>query len=111
MDEGKQAELTFGTTILNALDMLGGKGFQGSFRVKSPHEVQCLRCRRTNHAKDVHLEHLVRVEGVSDPDDEEAVLGLECPDCNLQGVLILTFGVNAPPEHGEILARLQDERG
>lgn len=109
-DGSRSAYLSFGTTVIEALRGLEREGFVGSFRVSGPEQVQCLSCRDASDAIDVHLERLVRVEGVSDPADEEAVMGLVCPLCKARGTLILAYGSDASAEEAGVLVRLQDER-
>lgn len=106
----RSADHAFGATIRDALDMLASKGYRGSLRVAGARSVQCLQCRRTHDPADVPLHELVRVEGVSDPADEDAVVGLVCPACSARGSVVIAYGPNATPEEAAVLVRLQDRR-
>jgi hypothetical protein len=102
--------MAFGATIQDALDMLEKNGFRGSFRVAGPRALECLQCHKTSDPIDVPLMELVRVEGVSDPADEQLIAGLVCPACSTQGALLLAFGSIASAAEGEVLNRLEDRR-
>lgn len=112
MQERSQADKaeTFGATITDALETLQKHGYKGDFRVESVDAVECLQCHKMSPPEKIRLKEMCRVEGVSDPADEELVAGLVCPKCNANGTLILTYGPSAPPEDGSILKRLDDQR-
>lgn len=107
---GKQAERGFGETLSDALDMLASKGYPDDFCVAGPGRVTCLSCRQEAPAETVTMGAMIRVEGVSDPADEEIIAGVTCPDCHAKGTLVLSYGANASPEDGEVARRLKDER-
>jgi hypothetical protein len=100
------AALGFGTTITEALKTLSQRGYKSSFRVAGPQHLQCLSCRSTNPAIDHTIEAMSRIEGVSDPDDEDLIIALICPRCDKKGTLLINYGTNAGPEEASVLEQL-----
>ena len=85
-------------------------GFTRGFRVRPGGRLLCLSCRHESDARDVAMLGLQRIEGASDPDDEAAVVAVECPICDSEGVLALAYGPAASADEAMVLARLRDER-
>jgi hypothetical protein len=61
-------------------------------------------------ADEVTVRSMRRVEGVSDPADQNLIGALECPRCGARGTATFCHGATCPPEHGEVLRRLHQER-
>ncbi|MCA1819080.1 MAG: hypothetical protein LC620_03350 [Halobacteriales archaeon] len=98
-------------TLTDVVARYEREGFKGQFAARAGGRVFCATCRRESDARDVSLQALHRMEGVSDPGEEMAVAALQCPICDARGTLALTFGPGASPEDGQVLARLPDDRG
>lgn len=86
-------------------------GFRAQMGTRPGGNVRCHACRRDSPARWVKLLALHRLEGDSDPEDEVAVAGVECPACGARGILALAFGPSAPAEDKLVLALLDDHRG
>jgi hypothetical protein len=97
---------TDGLTLVRAIDSLEARGFKGQFRAKRDGLVQCLACEAKAPAFEVAVEKMVRVEGVSDPDDMGLVVAVQCKQCRTKGTLVLAFGPRATPEDAEIIQSL-----
>lgn len=97
-------------TILEVLRGLEADGFTGQFVPRSGAQVECLACHRLSPADATVLRELRRLEGVSDPADMLAVVGLACPHCGALGTAVLGYGPEAEPVDAEVLAHLEDAR-
>ena len=47
-----------------------------------------------------------RFEGESDPDDEAAVFGLTCVECNVKGIYVVAYGPSMGADDAAVVARL-----
>jgi len=101
---------TDGSTLLEALDQLRDKGFDRDMFVTSVAMVRCGSCHQDTAPKDLNLLELVRLEGVSDPADEAAVLALQCTLCGARGTAVVRFGPEAGPQDDAVLAAVEDHR-
>ena len=82
-----------GTTTLT--DVLAGyaqSGFDASFSVREPAQMECHTCNQTFAASETPMASLRRMEGASDPADMLAVVALTCPHCGAQGTAVLGYG-------------------
>jgi hypothetical protein len=90
-----------------AIDALEEKGFRGQFIAGGCGDVRCAKCNTVHHAANLHLEDLIRLEGVSDPADMLAVVAVTCPACKTGGTIVLGYGPDASVEDAEILSALE----
>jgi hypothetical protein len=97
-------------TILEVLGALEAAGYTGQFAPRPGAQLECLACHRLLNADATHLRELRRLEGVSDPADMLAVVGLACPHCGALGTAVLGYGPEAELDDAEVLARLEDGR-
>jgi len=97
-------------TLTTALHALERAGYAGQFKVLERARLQCLTCRGEFDGGDATIESLRRLEGVSDPADMLAVVGLTCPECDARGSLVLGYGPDASLEESQLLVALQDVR-
>src|SRR5918994_1069560 len=97
-------------TILEVLSDLEAMGFTGQFAPRHGAQVECLACHELSPANHTVLRHLRRLEGVSDPADMLAVVGIACPHCGAQGTAVLGYGPEAELLDAEVLASLEDAR-
>lgn len=54
------------------------------------------------------IDATVRVEGVSDPDDEAAVFGVTCLHGGARGVLVAAYGPTASADEATVLTALRN---
>lgn len=99
-----------GLTIADALREFEARGYIGQFAVREGGVVECTRCSTRHAPRELELESMRRIEGVSDPADMSFVGALQCPRCGNQGTAVLGYGPNADPAHGEVLRELRDHR-
>ncbi len=103
-------EPTGASTLLEALDQLRAAGFDRDMYVTSEAMVRCGSCHKDTAPADLDLQQLVRLEGVSDPGEEAAVLALQCTVCGARGTAVVRFGPEAGPQDDAVLAAVEDRR-
>jgi hypothetical protein len=99
------------TTLLDVLSRYEQAGFTGQFGAEPGGLVHCYSCGRVLDPQRVELVSLRRLEGASDPDDMLAVAAMRCTECGARGTAVLGYGPDSAPEDGELLLRLEDQRG
>ena len=90
------------TTLTAILASLDDDGFGAQFVVREGAEIECLECRNISPASSFVARRSRRLEGASDPDDMVHVVASTCPVCKAGGTIVLTYGVNASPEDGDV---------
>lgn len=90
------------TTLTAILAGLDDDGFGAQFVVREGAQIECLACRNTSPASSFVARRSRRLEGASDPDDMVHVVALTCPVCKAGGTVVLTYGVNASLEDGDV---------
>lgn len=82
------------------------EGYRGQMAARPGGFIMCFSCHQETDAGDMQLDHLERIEGVSDPADMLVVAAFTCPVCGAQGTAVLTYGPDADPDDAEVLVRL-----
>lgn len=103
-------EPTGASTLLEALQQLRAAGFDRDMFVTPDAMVRCGSCHQDAAPEDLNLVHLVRLEGVSDPGEEAAVLALQCTHCGARGTAVVRFGPEAGPQDDAVLHAVEDHR-
>jgi hypothetical protein len=67
------------------------RGYTRSFHAREG-QLWCKGLDAAIHPADVVIEHVVRLEGSSDPDEEVAVFAIECLACGVKGTYTVPFG-------------------
>lgn len=101
---------TGASTLLEALDHLRSLGFDRDMFVTEDAMVRCGSCHQDTAPADLDLLELVRLEGVSDPADEAAVLALTCRLCGARGTAVVRYGPEAEPHEDVVLRAVEDHR-
>jgi hypothetical protein len=86
------------------------EGFAGHFAAAEGARLVCRACGQEHPAAETEVHALRRTEGASDPADMLAVAALTCPGCGTRGTAVFNYGPEAPLEHSEALAALDDRR-
>jgi len=91
-------------TMIDAIARLRADGFTHDF---SAHDgrLRCGSCGAELDPADVEVVVSYRFEGESDPDDEAAVFGVRCVDCDVTGVYVVAYANGWAPETGAVPAR------
>lgn len=101
---------TGASTLIEALDALRRAGFDEDMVVTEAATVRCGACGSETAPEQLDLKHLIRIEGVSDPGDEAAVLGLRCTVCGMRGSAVVRYGPEADPQDTAVLQAVEDHR-
>lgn len=86
---------------------LEAAGFGGQVGPRPDGRLMCFTCRTESDAASFDVSAIRRTEGVSDPDDMLAVVGLTCPRCGTQATVVLGYGPEAAEDDSEVLRTLQ----
>lgn len=97
-----------GLGLAEAHSALEHAGYDSQFSARERGMVHCHACEEAVRADALLVEQVLRVEGVSDPDEQVAVVAAQCPACSSSGVLTLAYGPLAPPMDAEVLSELPD---
>lgn len=101
---------TGASTLLEALDQLRGQGFDRDMYITPEATVRCSTCHQDTPPSDLDLLELVRIEGVSDPADQAAVLALACRVCGARGTAVVRYGAEAEQQESIVLRAVEDHR-
>jgi hypothetical protein len=93
------------STVSEAIAELIADGYTDDLRLDDGH-VYCGGCGTAHTTDMVEVDRVLRFEGPSDPADEAIVLGLRCPECGAQGILVSAFGPDADPALAEAFVYL-----
>lgn len=99
-----------GRTLLEVLAELHESGFEKDMFITPDAQVRCGSCHHDAAPTDLVLHAIRRLEGVSDPADEAAVLALECKVCGMKGTAVARYGPEAEPQDAIILRAIEDQR-
>lgn len=95
-------------TVADAVRLLAADGYTGEFSIND-NAVHCGSCATACEPQRVVISRTYRFEGNTDPGDEAIVLGLECPDCGVRGVLVSAYGPDADAGLLALVEHLADE--
>ncbi len=100
------------TSLAGLVDRLVARGYRCQLLVQDAGMVRCPEHGTHGPSSDLTVDAARRFEGMSDPDDMALVAAVrwtsgENPAC--RGVLVLTFGPMAPPEHQAAIAGLSHD--
>ena len=95
-----------GLTVIEALAMLRTRGYQQDFSVSADAALQCAACGDRHPPEQAVVEHALRTEGDSNPDDEAVVYGLRCTHCGATGTLVSAYGPSASTAEAAVMTAL-----
>ena len=94
-------------SVTEAIALLEADGYRSDFSFADG-TVRCHACGVPHHPDRLVVRHTFRFEGDTDPGDEAIVLGVECPECGVRGIVVSAFGPDASPEFVALLQRLHE---
>jgi hypothetical protein len=94
------------TTVGAVLAGLAEDGFTVELWARPGGQVRCGACGATSPASDFVIGPERRLEGASDPDDMQLVVGATCPACGRKGALSLHYGPTAGEDDADVLVAL-----
>lgn len=101
---------TGSSTLVEALEELRDLGFDSDMYLTADGLVHCGSCGHGMAPADMDLMAIRRLEGVSDPGEMAAVLGLVCRACGTRGSLLVRFGPEASAAEDAVLRAVVDHR-
>lgn len=93
-------------TLFDIVERYRRRGLSTPFAVRPAGRVLCGACRREDAAGLVRVLALDRPTHEVAPGERLAVAALQCPSCDRQGTLPLTYGPCAAAEEDEVFAVL-----
>jgi Zn finger protein HypA/HybF involved in hydrogenase expression len=95
-----------GAGVIEITALYEADGYGGHFIARANAEIRCDRCGRASPASTATVAQIRRAEGVSDPDDETAIIAMTCPQCHEKGTMVLKYGTGATVEESDVLREL-----
>lgn len=92
-------------SVTEAIALLEADGYRSDFSFAAG-TVKCHACGLPHQPTQLVVRHTFRFEGDTDPGDEAIVLGIECPECGIRGIVVSAFGPDASPEFIALLNHL-----
>lgn len=79
-------------SAVTVLDEFRRAGWGVNHLVGEHGNVECGECGAVSPADAIDIAAQHRVEGASDPDDMQVVLGFSCPECGAAGAVVAAYG-------------------
>ena len=98
-------EVETAESVTEAIALLEAEGYRSDFAAANG-TVTCHACGMAHAPAQLFVQHTFRFEGDTDPGDEAIVLGVECPECGMRGIIVSSYGPEASPEFLALLDRL-----
>jgi hypothetical protein len=96
-------------TVSEATRELQAQGYTGNWFAVAGGRIVCGECGSEFDPEDVTVDHVLRFEGQSDPDDEMIVFAVQGP-CGDRGIYSAAYGSYQSPEDTAVIARLRRGR-
>ncbi len=94
-DETGSDSVGGGATLLEVLNTLRERGYDGQLIPQDDGSLRCPACDTATPASELDVVGFQRLEGASDPADMNIVVWAVCSGCSANGVAIIGFGPNA----------------
>jgi copper chaperone CopZ len=92
-------------TVTDALTRLRSDGYTAEFYATDKGELACRGCDGTMDPTEVQVDHTVRFEGDTNPDDQDIVFAITCA-CGCKGTYSAAYGPATPPADSDVLRQL-----
>jgi len=93
------------STVTDATRRLQADGYTGNWYANDSGRLVCGECGAEFDPADVVVDHVLRFEGQSDPDDEMILFAVRGP-CGDRGVYSAAYGPYQSPEDTAVIAGL-----
>lgn len=90
-------------TLTDAIERLQADGFTGNWFATDDHLLRCSESGEDADPSTVTIEHTLRFEGQSDPDDEVILFALSEPG-GRRGLYSAQYGASMPAEDAAVIA-------
>jgi hypothetical protein len=94
------------TTVVSVLAAFEEAGFGPTLFATDDGTVRCTACGDTFDPAKMQVEAIRRLEGASDPDDEQAVIAATCVACGKPGTMVVHYGPQGSTGDAEVLKHL-----
>ncbi|MCU1354578.1 MAG: hypothetical protein JWM05_3787 [Acidimicrobiales bacterium] len=94
------------TTLMEVLQEMAAQGYTEDFHSTESGDLRCPRCGTSIPASETTIDAQRRLEGASDPADEQLVLAVRCAICGAKGTVVLGYGPNASDADIAVMAAL-----
>jgi len=95
-------------TLADAIRRLQADGYSGNWFARTDHQLSCNVTGDVIDPSTVVIDHILRFEGQSDPDDMTILYALRTP-AGAKGLYSAPFGAAMPAEDAEVIARMQHQ--
>jgi hypothetical protein len=92
-------------TLSGAMRRLQADGYTGNWFATSDHQLSCTVTGDVIDPATVGIDHILRFEGQSDPDDMTILYALRSPT-GTKGLYSAPFGANTPADDVAVIARM-----
>ncbi len=93
-------------SLVPVLGVFADSGWNSNHLTRPGGAMKCGTCGEESGSARLDAITIHRIEGSSDPDDMQMVLGIECPLCGARGALVVSYGPNASEQDAEFLGDL-----
>lgn len=92
-------------SAVSVLEDFANEGWATNHIVRSDGAIECGACGEQSSADRWAVGAQHRIEGASDPDALQLIVGVSCPHCEDQGALVLGYGPNASTDESDVMLR------
>lgn len=93
-------------SVIDVLARFADDGWTADHIARPYAKMRCGVCSRHSLVAELETDAMHRVEGASDPDDMQMVVGLTCPYCASRGAVVLAYGPSASETDSEFVGAL-----
>lgn len=94
------------TTLVDVLERFADRGWTTNHVARPGGVMKCGNCAQTTPTSRLDVDALHRLEGSSDPDEMQVVLGIVCPHCSARGAVAVAYGPSASESDAEFIVDL-----
>ena len=92
-------------TVTYALTRLRADGYTADFSATAQEDLACQGCNQAMHPTDVQVDHTIRFEGDTNPDDQDIVIAIQCA-CGCKGTYSAAYEPATAPDDPAVLRQL-----
>ncbi len=93
-------------SVTSVLETFADDGWTENHVARPGGTMKCGRCGTETGSSELRVDAMHRVEGASDPEDMQMVLGIVCPNCEAHGALVASYGAAASEQDSEFVVDL-----
>jgi len=93
-------------SVVTVLAAFADAGWTANHLVCPGGVIECGDCHEVSAAAELDVAAQHRVEGASDPDDMQIVLGFPCPRCGAKGAVVAAYGPTASENDADFMSTI-----